>query len=165
MHDGNMDTLDNFLQGSVFRFDLDDGINDLKRQQVNEFVMAMDAELAPIVGQQITLSASSGADTEARLDLLLQRAAVTTPRTECDLIAKGVVNDQSTGFLLDETGVFVSDNETETYSVAQIKEQARTSGGAITFTCVPPGSGFRLGIESGENGSSIGDTTTRGYLK
>ena len=162
MHDGNMDTLDNFLQGSVFRFDPVEGINDSKRQAVNEFVMAMDAELAPIVGQQITLSASSGADSEARLNLLLQRAAVTTPRPECDLIAKGIVNDQPRGFVLDDTGVFVSDNDNETYSVAQIKQQARTNGGAITFTCVPPGSGVRLGIESGENGSSIGDTTTRG---
>lgn len=157
MHDGNMDTLDNFLQGSVFRFDLDTDINTLKRRQVVEFVMAIDSDLAPIVGQQITLDTSTDDDTDARLDLLLERAAVSMPRPECDLIAKGVVQGLARGFLLTDSGMFQSDRELETYSVEQMKDLARQNGGAMTFTCVPPGSGNRMGIDRDEDGTSDGD--------
>ena len=51
-------------------------INDQKRGQVVDFVMAMDSELAPIVGQQITLSLSNGTTVGARIDLLRARAQV-----------------------------------------------------------------------------------------
>ncbi len=147
MHDGNMDTLDNFFKGTVFNFDQDSQTNALKRRQVVEFVMAMDSDHAPIVGQQITLKSNSGNDTTARLDLLLERAAITQPRAECDLIAKGVVDNAQRGFLLTDTNTFQSDREGESYSVAQIKELAMQPGGAMTFTCVPPGSGRRMGID------------------
>lgn len=141
MHDGNMDTLDNFLRGSVFRFDPDDDIDDRKRRQVVDFVMAMDSDFAPIVGQQITLSATSGADTRARLDLLLARAAVREPRPECDLVAEGVVRGQPRGFLLRGDGVFLSDGEGGVFAVDALLELSREAGGALTFTCLPPDTG------------------------
>lgn len=157
MHDGNMDTVDNFLQGDVFLFDPDPDVNDQKRRQVAEFVMAIDSELAPIVGQQVTLTANTGADTEARLALLLDRATVTTPRAECDLIAKGVVDNEPRGFLLDDSGNFQSDRQSETYSLAQLKELSLQDGSAITFTCVPPGSGMRMGIDYNGDGTRDAD--------
>jgi len=149
MHDGNMDTLDNFLQGSVFSFDPDAEVNALKRSQVVDFVMAMDSDLAPIVGQQVSVDANAGADTLARLDLLLERASVTAPRPECDLIARAVVENQPRGFLLNESGEFQSDARAMPYSVADIKALARQSGSTMTFTCVPPGSGLRMGLGLG----------------
>lgn len=156
MHDGNMDTLDNFLQGEVFRFDPDPDVNAQKRRQVVEFLMAIDSELAPIVGQQVTLAASTGADTDERLELLIERALVNTPRPECDLIAKGVLMDEPRGFLLDEeSGNFQRDTDDTIFSVTQLKELSRQVGSAITFTCVPPGSGDRMGINS--NGDTIAD--------
>lgn len=157
MHDGNMDTLDNFLQGDVFSFDTDDQINTQKRQQVVDFLMAMDSDLAPIVGQQITLHADSGDDTRERLELLLQRAVITNPRAECDLIAKGVVQEQPRGFLLIGSNTFQSDRELETFSIDQIKDLAMQNGGAMTFTCVPPGSGRRMGIDKDLDGINDGD--------
>ena len=141
MHDGNMDTLDNFFRGSVFRFDPDDDINDRKLRQVVEFVMAMDSEFAPIVGQQVTLSATTGPDSDARLDLLLERAAVTGPRPECDLIAHGVVRDRARRFLSADGGPFQGDDED--FSAAKLRDLSRQAGGAITFTCLPPGTGAR----------------------
>ncbi len=159
MHDGNMDTLDNFLKGDVFSFDQNADTNALKRRQVVEFVMAIDSDLAPIVGQQITLSANSGSDTEARLELLLERAAVVSPRAECDLIAHGVVQDVARGFLLKNLTTFQSDRAGETYSVAQMTELANQN--AITFTCVPPGSGRRMGIDRNSDGISNGDTANK----
>lgn len=166
MHDGNMDTLDNFLQGSVFRFDSDAIANANKRSQVVDFVMAMDTELAPIVGQQVTINASSDADALARLDLLLERAVVTSPRAECDLIAKGVVDNSSNGFLLDESGAFHSDQDIEPYTVEQLKEVARQDGGAITFTCVPPGSGGWMSMSGITNpAAEIIDDVMTGEMK
>jgi hypothetical protein len=46
--------------------------------------MAFPTNLAPIVGQQITLARSSSAAVAARVDLLRQRADA----GECDLVAK-----------------------------------------------------------------------------
>ena len=158
MHDGNMDTVDNFLQGDVFRFDSDPEVNDRKRRQVVEFVMAIDSELAPIVGQQLTIDGSSGGtDSNARLELLLERAAVTTPRPECDLIAKGIVENEPRGFVLDESGNFQSDRQGESFSVEQLISLSREDDGAITFTCVPPGSGNRMGIDYDSDGTRDAD--------
>jgi len=141
MHDGNMDTLDNFFKGSVFRFHPDDDSNDQMRRKVVEFVMAIDSNFAPIVGQQITLSATTGSDSDARLDLLLERAAISTPRPECDLIAHGVVDNVQRAFLFKDDGSFQSDTDAAIFSVAQLRDLSREAGGAITFTCVPPGTG------------------------
>ncbi|MFK8080800.1 MAG: YncE family protein [Granulosicoccus sp.] len=145
MHDGNMDTLDNFFKGSVFRFHPDDSTNTLRRGQVVDFVMAMDSDLAPIVGQQVTVDANSGADTMERLDLLLERAAVTSPLSECDLIANGVVDNQYRGFLLNASGAFESNVGEEFYSVSEMKSLAAERDSGLTFTCVPPGSGTWMG--------------------
>ena len=153
MHDGNMDTLDNFFKGEVFRFAADEDANDQMRRQVVEFIMAFDSELAPIVGQQVTVSNRTGADTDARLDLLIDRAMVSTPRPECDLIAKGVLLDEPRGFLLDDSGNFQSDRSGESFSVNQLKELTRQDGNAFTFTCVPPGSGTRIGIDQNNDGT------------
>jgi len=144
LHDGSMDTLDNFFKGTVFRFHPDDAINDQQRAQVVDFVMAVDSDFAPIVGQQITLSVNSASDSHERLDLLLERAAITEPRPECDLIAHGVINDQPRGFLYQGEGIFLSDENAQSYTDTQLRDLSQQAGGAITFTCVPPGSGARI---------------------
>lgn len=157
MHDGNMDTLDNFFTGDVFRFDADDDANDEMIRQVVEFIMAIDSELAPIVGQQVTLSNRTGDDTDARLELLIARAMVSAPRAECDLIAKGVFDNEPRGFLLDESGSFDSDREGESFTVNQLKQMSRQDGNALTFTCVPPDSGVRVGLDQDNDGTRNAD--------
>jgi hypothetical protein len=151
MHDGGMDTLDKFLQGQVFKFDNDSTLNDLKRSRVVDFVMAMDSELAPIVGQQVTLTASSGSDVTTRIDLLRARAQVTTPRAECDLVVKGVVGGEARGYLMQADGSYQSDRATETLTHGEFTALA-TGSQRLTFTCVPPGSGTWMGIDHDEDG-------------
>jgi len=114
MHDGNMDTLDNFFKGSVFRFSRDPAVNAQKRAQVVDFVMAMDSDLAPIVGQQVTLS-NETADN------------------------------------------FQSDQQAVSFSYQQLREVAKAADGAVTFTCVPPGSGTRMGIDRNRDNVLDGD--------
>ena len=153
MHDGGMDTLDKFLQGEVFRFDLDPDANDTKRRQVIDFVMAMDSELAPIVGQQITLTATSSTAAKNRIDLLRARAMVTSPREECDLIVKGVVAGEARGYLMLADGRYQSDREADIITDVALRDLVSTDNQALTFTCTPPGSGVWMGIDHDEDGS------------
>lgn len=158
MHDGNMDTLQNFFKADVFRFASDDSVNDAKIQQVVEFVMASDSNLAPIVGQQVTLNANAGQDANARLDLLLERAQITLPsRTECDLVAHAVIDNTHRGFVLEADGDFQSDKQNERLTVLELKSIAQEEPSGVTFTCVPPGSGARIGIDRDSNGVFNGD--------
>ncbi len=157
MHDGNMDTLDNFLQGSVFRFAAEDAENDRLRREVVDFVMAFDSNMAPIVGQQVTLNANTAADTDRRIELLIERASVTRPEAECDLIVKGVTDDQMRGYLLQTDGMFQSDKRNERMTYEQLRTIARTDNGSLTFTCVPPDSGVWMGIDRDQDGVLDGD--------
>lgn len=152
MHDGGMDTVDHFLSGTVFRFDNDPLINDQKRAQVVDFVMGMDSELVPIVGQQVTLTANSAQDVHDRIDLMIARAQVTSPRRECDLIVKGVVNGEARGALLMADGSYQADRADDTITDAELRSLVNQNGQTLTFTCVPPGSGIWMGIDRDGDG-------------
>lgn len=152
MHDGGMDTLDKFLSGSVFSFN-----NNLQRSQVVDFVLAMGSEMAPIVGQQVTLTSSSDTDVHNRIDLLISRALVTSPRAECDLIAKGVINNESRGYLMLSNSSFQSDRKSELLSGTQLRALVNGNAQTLTFTCAPPGSGIWMGIDHDEDGNYDSD--------
>lgn len=55
------------------------------RRQLEAFVLAFDTNLAPIVGQQITLTPTNAAVAVPRINLLIARAEA----RECELIVKG----------------------------------------------------------------------------
>jgi len=152
MHDGGMDTLDKFLQGGVFLFDSVPAINDRKRKQVVDFVMAMDSELAPIVGQQITLTAASNADVIQRIDLLRARAMITSPRPECDLIVHGVINGETRGALMQANGHYQTDRKNNTYTSEALRNLVASNNQTFTYTCAPPGSGIWMSIDRDEDG-------------
>jgi hypothetical protein len=152
MNDGGMDTLDKFFQGVVFKFDNNATINNTKRGQVVDFVIAMDSEMAPVVGQQVTLSAASLADVTTRIDLLRARAMVTTPRKECDLIVKGVINNEARGFLMLANGSYQSDRKSSVVTDTVLRNYVNSNNQTLTFTCVPPGSGTWMGIDRNEDG-------------
>jgi hypothetical protein len=157
MHDGSMDTLDNFLRGDVFAFN-----SDVERDNVVDFVMAMDSELAPIVGQQITLSATSGADVHARIDLLRARAQVTTPRAECDLVVHGVLDGDSRSALMQADGSYQTDRVDETITDSELRALVNQSSQTLTFTCVPPGSGVWMALDRDLDGILNGDEVNQG---
>jgi len=143
LHDGGIDTLDNFLSSSVFAFE-----SDAQRRQVVDFVFAFDGNLAPVVGQQVTLGAQPSTAALSRLDLLIERAAVQQPREECDLIVKGRIDGEPRGAVMLADGDFRTDRDGETpVTLDTLIKQAGVPGQALTFTCVPPGSGIRLGID------------------
>jgi len=169
LHDGSVDTVFRFHQAIVFNRDNPGGFplpnpdgfppgaaGDIQRRQVEQFMLAFDSNLAPIVGQQVTLGPSSGADAQTRTTLLIARATV----GECDVVVKGVQAGEDRGWLL-VGGTFQSDRLTQTNTDAELRTQA-AGGEPRTYTCVPPGSGERIGVDRDEDGAYDADELDAG---
>jgi sugar lactone lactonase YvrE len=164
LHDGSTDTLFRFFNATVFNdggtfnpVGFNGGNN--QRRQVEAFVLAFDSNLAPIVGQQITLSNENGPVAGPRIDLLLTRAAATYPvpgnpgSPECEVIVKGVVSGESRGWTRVAPNTFRSDRAAEPLLTdAQLRAFAAVPAQELTYTCVPPGSGSRAGIDRDSDG-------------
>jgi DNA-binding beta-propeller fold protein YncE len=152
-HDGSFDTVFRFHNVLLFAespFFNPNGFpfgppGDAMRRQVEAFLLAFDSNLAPIVGQQVTLVAGSPPATHARIDLLEARAAA----GECDLIAR---QRSGRGFLYLNDGTFAP-NKAHRPSLSDSELRALAGhGGAVTFSCVPPGSGYRMALDRDEDG-------------
>ncbi len=152
LHDGSVDTIFRFHNASVFNQTAQNpgGFqNDTQRRQVEQFVLAFDSNLAPIVNQQITLTSTNSAIVGPRIDLLIARAAL----GECDLTVKGVLAGLQRGWYRTAVALFQSDRASEPpVSDIVLRAQATTPGQELTYTCVPPGSGIRVGVDRDEDG-------------
>jgi DNA-binding beta-propeller fold protein YncE len=153
LHDGSVDTLFRFHNAKVFNGGF--GSNNTLRRQVEQFVLAFDSDLKPIVGQEVTLTSTNGAVVGPRIDLLIQQAAAGA----CDLTVKGVIRNAQTGVLeqrgavLLASGLFQTDRVTDPQLTdAQVRALAATPGQELTYTCVPPGEGVRVGIDRDADG-------------
>jgi DNA-binding beta-propeller fold protein YncE len=155
VHDGATDTLAHFFTARVFQPTLNSGfplINpDAMRRDVSDYVMAFDSDLAPIVGQQVTLAATNAAAVNPRIDLMIQRAR--TPFTskelgglvtECDLIAQVVEGGTRRGYLFDTSSANFKAADGSVRSDAALRALATQAGQEVTYTCTPPGSGKRM---------------------
>ena len=153
--DGSTDTVFRFLSATVFNPTSNSGFPqqnpDGTRRDVEQFLLAFDSDLAPVVGQQVTLTSTNRASVDPRIDLLLSRAAAPfTSKSlggqvmECDVVARVVVNKQMTTYLFDPVaGNFVAKNGSRTAD-RQMRVWAATPGQEITYTASTPGSGQRL---------------------
>lgn len=155
-NDGSIDTMFRFFTAAVFRPLVTSGFPllnpDGTRRDVEQFMLAYDSDLAPIVGQQVTLTNTNSGAVGPRIDLLRQRAGTSfTSKTlggivmECDLVAKVVVGGRVKGFLFDPaSNSFIPDDGTGNLSDGALRGLAATPGQEVTYTCVPPGSGTRV---------------------
>jgi Thrombospondin type 3 repeat len=152
LHDGSIDTLFRFFHATVFI--VPDG--DPGRRDIEAFVLAFDTDLAPIVGQQVTLGAANLAAVSPRIDLLLARAAepfesalLGGSSRECNVVVKGVVGSESRGWLYETaTGQFRPDRSADpALAKSALLALAQAPGQELTFTATPPGSGRRMGID------------------
>ena len=175
LHDGATDQLVNFLRGGVFdngETDCPEGVDERHGCQFNfgkvgipdektrhglvDYLMEFDNDLAPIVGQQVTLSSGSSEMVEQRILLFEQRAK--TPFTskllggdvqECDLIATGVIDNKKRGYFFDiNEELFRSDAVSESLiTLLDLMTLARESNNSLTFTCAVPGKGWQSSID------------------
>ena len=129
------------------------------KQNMAEFMLAFDTNLAPIVGQQVTLTAANQAVVAARLELLMARATA----GECDLVAQGHIGQREVGFLYLGGGRFMADRRgASLISEGELRARATEAGAALTFTCAPPGSGERIGLDRDLDGALDGDERAAG---
>jgi len=156
-HDGSIDSLKIFLDAPGFPgpgtfFNL----TAQEKFDLESFMLAFPTDLAPIVGQQITLNAANAEAVGTRIDLLIARSG--TPFTslilggavtECDLVVKGTVGGLPRGWLRLPSGQF-QDDRGNTLADAALRALA-ASEGPLTYTCAPPGSGTRMGIDRDED--------------
>ncbi|HKV11792.1 MAG TPA: hypothetical protein VJ725_26835, partial [Thermoanaerobaculia bacterium] len=128
---------------------------ELQKRQVEDFQLAFDSNLAPIVGQQTTLTQTNGAAVSARIDLLINRAQA----GECDLVVKGESNQGERGYFYDVvSGRFIGNRAADApVTDASLRQLAAQKGGELTYTCTPPGSGVRIGIDRDADGILDGD--------
>jgi hypothetical protein len=166
LHDGSIDTPFRFHNADVFNKTAANpgGIpvgaaGDPLRRQIEQFMFAFDSDLAPIVGQQVTLSAANAATVGSRIDLMTARAAA----GECDLVVKGTVAGEARGAYRTAAGLFQTDRAAQAPQTdAAIRALAATPGQELTYTCVPPGSGLRAGVDRDEDGFFDGDERDAG---
>jgi hypothetical protein len=122
------------------------------QEAVEQFVLAFDTDLAPIVGQQVTLTSTNRPGAGPRIDLLIQRAgapfvskALNGAVTECDLVAQVVQNGRVMGLLYDPVHAeFTPDDGSAPLSDAALRGFAATLGQEVTYTAATPGSGARI---------------------
>ena len=127
---------------------------DQAKRDMEQYMLAFETNLAPIVGQQLTLSPNAPATAHARLDLLLARAQ----HGECELVAKGQLAGEPVGYLYLGTGLFKRDRKLQpVLSDAVLRLLVSVGNGTLTYTCVPPGSGQRMGIDRDLDGVLDGD--------
>ncbi|HEU0185401.1 MAG TPA: hypothetical protein VFS27_08805 [Blastocatellia bacterium] len=158
LHDGSTDTLFRFFTATVFRPTSNIGFPeadpDGTRRDVEQFMLAFDSDLAPIVGQQVTLSLANLRTAGPRIDLMIQRAgapfiskALGGAVKECDLVANIALAGRVRSFLYDPTaGKFVSEDGRLRIPDFVLRALAIVPGQEVTYTCWPPGSGARIAL-------------------
>lgn len=170
IHDGSIDTLFRFFSSVAFN------ITTADKQQLEQFMLAFDTDLAPIVGQQVTLDASNGATVDARIDLLMERAEIDFDSEvlggtvkECELVVRGKIAGVERGWLYQPDGNPVTQDDFKPdeasaadLSNAALRNLANVASQELTFTCAPPGSGVRMALDRDEDGVFDADERAAG---
>jgi YVTN family beta-propeller protein len=154
-NEGSVDTLFRFFQARVFNPFINSGFPFINpngaRRDVEQFMLAFDSDLAPIVGQQVTLTNGNASAVGPRIDLLLQRARTAFNSkilggavTEADVVVKVAQGGRIRSFLFDAgAGNFRGDDGSRLTDVS-LRALATQPGQEVTYTAVPPGSGARI---------------------
>ena len=154
VHDGQDPDLFTFLSRPVF------GIfatNTVIKRDIEAFVQCFDTGTAPAVGYGRTIAPSNVDSGSISNDWnLLETEA--RKLTNINLIAKGTVDGKLRGLLYDPTANNYRADKTGVgpFTRAQLRSKI-LAGDTLTFTGVPPGSGYRLGIDRNQDGVLDGD--------
>ncbi|MBL1276175.1 MAG: hypothetical protein COB30_008810 [Ectothiorhodospiraceae bacterium] len=127
------------------------------RRNLEEFLMVFDSNLFPIVGQQVSISASNIAIALPRLQLMLDRADL----GECEVVAR---RNNARGFLYVGNGEFKRNRAAAPLARISGLQHflSRHPNAVITFTAVPPNNGNRIALDRDEDGFLDGDERIAG---
>jgi DNA-binding beta-propeller fold protein YncE len=164
IHNGGVDTLHRFL--SVVGFStvqapggFDFSNVDSLRNDVEDFLLAFDSNVAPIVGQQITLDRFSGAGAHQRASLLLDRAAA----AECEVVATTQIAGAERSFLYLASHDTFAAGEHLVPPIPEGLLRLAALVSPLTYTCVPVGSGQRIGLDADLDGCYDQTEERRGF--
>jgi DNA-binding beta-propeller fold protein YncE len=132
--------------------------NTLAKRNMEEYMMVFESNLAPIVGQQVTLTATNQSVATPRLNLLIERANL----GECDLVVKGRIDGQDVGFLYVGGAQYRKDKVALPNISDSNLRASVVATNALTFTCFPPAAGLRSAIDRDLDQHLDGDERTAG---
>ena len=118
------------------------------RHDLAELMFAFDTNMRPIVGHQTTLTHDNAASAAGDITLLETQAAL----GYCDLVVKGRVFGVEAGFVWSNGAYHASTARLPPLSDSQLRALVGTLTDALTFTAVPPGSGWRIGVDRDGDG-------------
>ncbi|MEO1574363.1 MAG: thrombospondin type 3 repeat-containing protein [Pseudomonadota bacterium] len=158
LHDGSTDTLFRFFNATVFNSAFNNQVgfpDEQARRDMEAFMMAFDADLAPVVGQQITMDAANVATVLPRVQLLIARAQTAFVSkildgntTEAEIVISGTLDDAPVQYVMNAAGLFESDVDGATpLDGPTLLAAVNGPGDILTMTAVPPGSGVRIGVD------------------
>jgi hypothetical protein len=171
LHDGSTDTMFRFFGATPFvqqttavvpnPFGIPPTAEGIQiRRALEAFMLAFDTNLAPIVGQQTTLTSANAAVVDPRITLLKQRAAA----AECDLVVRATLNDKETGFLYLPASATFKQNKASAPALSEAALRALLSKSPLTFTAVPPRSGVRVALDRDSEGVLDADDADCGHV-
>lgn len=155
LHAGSFPTVFSFLGSGPFAYPGEtQAEKDQEKRAIEDFVLAFDTGMAPIVGRQVTIGAAGGnAEDKAMLALMEARADA----EDCAMIAVARVDGVERGWLRWE-GSFRPDRAgAPPTNRVTLEAMAATPGGEVTFTCVPPDDGPRVALDRDRDGWLTGD--------
>jgi hypothetical protein len=169
LHDGSVDTMKTFVGAGLF------DLNNQEEDDLEQFLLAFPTDIAPIVGQQVTIGPGNFAngDVNGRIALIDTRAGIAFESsvlggvvTECDVIVKTVEGGVEKGYYSENGGTYTPDDNGPDISEATLRAKANPVGDAqsITYTAVPPGSGQRMGVDRDQDGLGNGVETNTGIF-
>jgi len=169
VHDGSVDTLKTFLGSGAF------SISNQEEDDLQAFLFAFPTDLAPIIGQQVTIGPDNfgDADVNARITLIddqandfFESAILGGVTTECEVIVKTVEGGVEKGYYSQSGGSYIPDDNGPAISEAVLRAKADPLGDAqsLTYTAVPPGTGVRMGLDRDEDDLGNGVETNTGFF-
>jgi hypothetical protein len=172
LHDGSVDTLKTFVSAGAFTFTPPETAAQ-KQDDLEAFLLAFPTDIAPIVGQQVTIGPDNFgvSDVNARITLIddqanepFESAVLGGAVTRCDVVVKTVEGGVEKGYFSSNGGTYTPDDNGVSISEAVLRAKADPNGGArtLTYTAVPPGSGQRMGIDRDEDTLLNGVETNSG---
>ncbi len=174
LHDGSVDSIARFVSEPVFLPASDQEVADLvalllsfagselPRGVATELFSppgpdSLDSHAA--VGQQVTVGSSG--PTPAQLGRVLLFTAL-AERGQVGLVVKGRQQGRVRGYTYAGRGVFQSDRAQEKVNAYVLLDRAG-AGSELTYTVVPPGTQWRIGVDQDEDGTLDRDELDRGW--
>ncbi len=156
IHDGQIDTLTNFLQAPVFSsLAANTPTAATNRANLQAFLLCFDTGTRPVVGHGRTVTQANANSTAVADDFTL--LSTQSAAGGCDLVAKGIAGGTARGWRY-SGGAFVPDQAAlPALSWTDMKNAALAGTSTFTLIAVPVGSGTRAGIDRDLDGVLDGD--------